>query len=63
MPEMIPSQTPAEFSRSLALLESLARSASTESSFLKVMGQAKAAGLSYREALEAVIREANGGAD
>lgn len=62
MPEMI-GLFPQEFSRRLAQLETLAREASTEAGFLKVTEQAKAAGMSYKEALEAVIREANGGAD
>ena len=62
MPEMIgPSSQ--EFSRQLAQLERLAREASTEAGFLRVTEQAKAAGMTYKEALETVIREANGGAD
>lgn len=63
MPEMIPSQTPAEFSERLLFLETFARSASPDRDFLRVMEQAKTAGMSYREALEAVIRDSSGGAD
>ena len=55
--------SPQEFSRRLAQLETLAREAATEAGFLKVTEQAKAAGMTYQEALEAVIREASGGAD
>ncbi|MGI4756972.1 MAG: hypothetical protein ACRYGF_09015 [Janthinobacterium lividum] len=62
MPEMI-GPSPEEFSRQLAQLEILAREASTEAGFLRVTEQAKAAGMTYKEALESVIREANGGAD
>ena len=63
MPKMIPFQTPAEFSERLRSLETLARSASSDSDFLRAMEQAKTAGMSYREALEAVICESSGGAD
>ena len=55
--------SPEEFSRRLALLESLARSSSTEVDFLRVTEQSKNAGMTYKEALEAVILDANGGAD
>ena len=62
MPEMI-ALSPQEFSRRLAQLETLARKASTEAGFLKVTEQAKAAGMTYKEALEAVVCVSNGGAD
>ena len=52
-----------EFSRRLAQLETLAREASTEAGFPRMTEQAKAAGMTYREALEAVICDASGGAD
>ncbi|MGI4756065.1 MAG: hypothetical protein ACRYGF_04360 [Janthinobacterium lividum] len=55
--------SPEEFSRHLALLETLARSVSSEAEFLRVTKRAKEAGMTYKEALEAVIRESAGGAD
>ena len=47
----------------MLLLEQRARAVSSGSEFLRVTERAKGAGLTYKEALEAVIREAAGGSD
>jgi hypothetical protein len=57
-------ETPEEFSFKLRRLHKLAtKAACDEDHFVLMLGRAKAAGMTYKEGLEFVIREANGGAD
>ncbi len=58
------SEMPAEFMRRIKRLETLACPAEKDRDFYEIqMSRAKHGGMNYREALEFVIRERNGGAD